>query len=239
MKLPYGTAGKLSSKFPAEAFPEHAKNFAEQVQLYKALAKSSWNEPSPEQKAKMEEAIARFKELGKRLEQEIADFADEDFSKPDERLDDRVASLALFMYLFDKTLELHDAVMKKGKIGLNALFDSTRNSMYSLLSGGFFVRSFLDDVKDYLADEPLFVACAELAEVELLPLDMAVAAYQPKLKEKVLPLINEEGDESGKGGSGAKAEEQAETEGPENAPAGKEERKAAPKPKKQKPRKSG
>ncbi len=196
MKLPYGSAGKLSSQFPSEGFPEHAKNFAEQVQLYKALAMSSWTDASPDERAKMESAISRFKELKKRLDSEVKDFATEDFSSDESRVDERVASITLFMYLYDKTLELHEAVMKKSKVGLNALFDTTRNSIYSLLSSGFFVRPFDDDVKDYLTDEPLLVACSELADVELVPLDKAVASYQPKLKELVLPLIKEEGSES-------------------------------------------
>jgi len=189
MQIPSGSLANVKSLVSSPDFPSHQRNFRAQVEIYKQLALSAWNESIPEEKKKQKNNITEFKELEHILQNELLDFSKEDFTKPDKRIYDRVGTIAIFMYLFDKCIELDAAVAKKNKVGLYSLFDTTRKSVYKLLSEDYFKKPYVEILGQYLLDEPLLVACAELAEVDLVAIHEAVPLYQPKLSGIITSMI--------------------------------------------------
>jgi hypothetical protein len=197
-----GSLGALKLAHAGSRLQLRAAESAARATLFKRLAMSAWNDALPSEKERQAGNLARFMELERRLAGELADFSDEDFRNPGAAFDQRVAALAVFMYLFDKTMELHEAVLRKNKVGLYSLFDSARNSVFRLLSGGYFSRPPAEAMRDYLRDEPLLIACADLAGVELVPVQDAVVLYQPVLKERVLALIRADEKRGGEDAGG-------------------------------------
>lgn len=189
MKLPAGSVAELKGMTLTEGFPYYQKAFSAQVELFKKLAKSSWVDALPSEKEEQEKKIAGFKKLEKLLEKEVKALSKENFENPSAALDRRIGVATIFMYLFDKTIELHTAVLEKDKDGLYALFDTTRDSIHSLLEKDYFSRPHVEVVHDYIQFEPCLVACAELAEVELVAVQKAVALYHPKLADMVGELM--------------------------------------------------
>ena len=185
-----GSLGHSKAALSSPGFPDYQRNFSAQVELYKKLAKDAWHSPPPDEGKRQDRNIALFKELGGALESELEDFSKADFAKPDEALIGRVNSLALFMWLFDKVLELNGAVQKMNKAGLFSLNDSARNSVRKLLAAKYFKRPFAEVLGEYLLIEPLLAACAELCGVEMLPIQEIVRLYQPKLAERVRQAQN-------------------------------------------------
>lgn len=182
-----GSLGELKGALENENFDDYGKSLRREVDLYKQTALSAWHESVPSEKEAQGKDIAFFRnELKKTLDAEIDDFSKENFSGPDDRFHMRVGALSTFMYLHDKVVELQAVVLAKDKAGLFALFDTVRNRFFDLLSKNFFGRDFSESMADYLALEPLLIACAELAEVGLIPIQDAVKEYQPRLAKLVV-----------------------------------------------------
>jgi hypothetical protein len=185
MKIPAGSIAEMKGVPTSGGFSEHLKVFTVEVELLKKLVKSAWYDPAASEKKDQEKKIKEFKKLETIFEKEIADFSKEESDVPSDRINKRIVALTVFMYLFDTTLMLYKAVLKKNKVGLYSLFDSTRNSLYNILSKKYFKRPYVEVMRGYLETEPRLVACAELSEVELIAIHKAVEAYQPKLADLV------------------------------------------------------
>jgi hypothetical protein len=189
MALPAGSSGKARSALASSDFPDIARHFSAQVSLYKQLAMSAWNDALSKEKAAQENEMAAFSALDRILEAELRGLSKADFTKPGAETYDKVAALAVFMYLLDKAREMHRAVLAKNKIGLYSLFGSARKSIHKQLSGDYFRKPLVDIVKAYMLDEPLYVACAELAGVELVAIQDMVPLYQPKVADRVTAIM--------------------------------------------------
>jgi hypothetical protein len=168
-----------------EGFANHVKMCTTEVEMLKKLARSARYPSTASEKKDQEKAIKAFKAKGSLMAKELTEFCKSDFESPDPSLNRKVIELTIFMYLYDKTLELHDAVLEKDKVGLFALFDSVRDAVQAILSDDYFELPQVETMRKYLDTEPRLVACADLAGVELMAIQDAVRAYQPKLADLV------------------------------------------------------
>jgi hypothetical protein len=155
------------------------RDFESQVRLFKQLAQSAWVPPASGKRDADAKSMARFRGLEGMIARSAASIQAGDADTPARQ--ERMASLAICMYLFDKTCELHGAVAKQDRVGLYSLFDSLRDSVYQLISE----RSsgpLADVVASYLEHEPRLAACADLAGVGVVSVQEATALYEPKVK---------------------------------------------------------
>ena len=190
MKIPAGSLSSGKSNLSNTSFMARAENFRSQVELYKQLALNSPMEvPKKDQDEHKKDLDFLRKELGKILDEEILDFSNEDFQNPDQYFYQRVAALTTFMYLFDKLLELGEAVNRKKTVGIYSIYDEVMAGLFGLLSVHFFVRPLNEVIRDYLEVEPILVACAELTERDLEPIQDAGDLYEKKLTERVEKII--------------------------------------------------
>jgi hypothetical protein len=166
----------------SSAFPYRQRDFEAQVELFKGLARSAWIAPPDDEADKQAMNIRRFRELSKAIADSLSALQKQGMAKPSPEMQDRMASLAICMYLFDIIGQIHEAVVAKNKSGLYSLYDSVRNSAYGMISAHK-SASLPDIVKGYMEHEPRIAALAELCDVELIPLKDAVALYEPKLRK--------------------------------------------------------
>ncbi len=188
MKSFAGSIAEMEGLDARERFPNYLRRFDEQVKEYQESARSSWKKAPASDRKLNSRRMAEFRELRELLEAEINDFSKEDFQSAFDTVERRTASITIFMYLFDKVVEMHNAVERKDRKGLYALFGSVREHMYAFLSTDFFEAPYHENVRVYIDLEPVFTACASLAGVELVPIHDAVRDYQPKLAKRIGPL---------------------------------------------------
>ncbi len=186
--------------------PDLTAEFRAQVDFLKKLAQASWSE-SPSGTAKAQEKKqSDFLSLEKPLASELDRFTFQDFKNPGPSFTPMLVKLALYIYLMDKVREFNAAAARINKDGLYALHDAVRGWTYSFLTDGFFRKTADDSIREYLFSEAQFVAMAELSGVELVSVQDAVAAYTPKVFERLAAIVREaEGKKKGRNsGRGSK-----------------------------------
>jgi hypothetical protein len=199
MKIPAGSLSSGKSALSDTSFVASAENFRAQVELYKQLASSSKLEVPQDDRDEHKKDLQFLEdELSLILKKELDDFSNEKFKEPDQYFYQRVASLSTYMYLLDKLLELGNAVDSKKTVGIYSLYDELATRLFALMSTRFFLRPLNEALRDYLEIEPLLVACAELTDVDLEPIQGVVELYRAKLTEKVGALL-ESGEKKLKG----------------------------------------
>jgi hypothetical protein len=188
MKAPTGSIPASDPNFPG-----YAKEFRSQVEMLKGMAKTAWIDSLPAERKLQEANIARFRAASSLIENELDSITFMDFRNPSPRLNERLVRVAVALYIHDKVLEFHDASIRINKDGLYSVLDSVREWALRLLSGGFFTRSAQDIISEYVGREAGFVAMAELCNVEIVPIQDAVASYQSKVRERLAAIVRAAG----------------------------------------------
>ncbi|MBU0591645.1 hypothetical protein KKF81_06255 [Candidatus Micrarchaeota archaeon] len=175
----------LSNGRSKEQIIHRPKTFSTQVELFKKIAKSTWIALPDKDVVKQHSKINKFDSLAEILKNEVSSLSMNDVQKPETQVNDRIISITVFMYLVDSVLEMHPLVMGRNKVGLYALFNSVCDSIYTFLTDGYFEKSTSEIVYEFHKIEPRFVACANLVELEVIPVHEAVGIYQSTLAELI------------------------------------------------------
>ncbi len=193
MKIPAGSFSSGKSNLSDTSFIARAENFRSQVELYKQLAQNSKLQvPKDGQDEHKKDLKFLRDELPKIFNAELDDFSRENFDEPDQYFYQRVAALTTYMYLYDKLLELGEAVHEKKTVGIYSIYDEVMAGLFGLMSVNFFTRPLNEVIRDYLEIEPIIVACAELTDIELEPIQSVVELYREKLSDKVGAILEPE-----------------------------------------------
>ncbi len=115
------------------------------------------------------------------LEQYICYFAP---GPQDAELNERIMRIALALYFLDKVGQLRDSLKGAGPTKV-ALFTVARERVENILSEDYFSKTPRQIMGDYLDAEYSLSSLASACGIQLLPLDAAVAKYQPKVAAMV------------------------------------------------------
>lgn len=185
-------------KIPTGSVPANDPNFAgfsiefrNKVEFLKKTAMLSWDDSSADTKDAEEYQASLFREINESLEAFLEALTFRDFKKPDAALSSDLSKAAIFIYLFQKVNEMGEACQEINKDGLYALFGTVRSWTYRFLTSGFLIRPLDISIKEYLFVESFFVACAEMTDVELIPIHEAASRYQKNVFDRLDTIIKE------------------------------------------------
>ncbi|MEW6722713.1 MAG: hypothetical protein AB1324_05615 [Candidatus Micrarchaeota archaeon] len=99
--------------------------------------------------------------------------------------DTRIARASIAMYLIEKCDELLAAATERKSTPALLLYKRASAAAMRVLDKGFFGKSAGDIIRQYLAAEVEFTACAEHLGVPLLTLEQAVRAYKGKVADSL------------------------------------------------------
>lgn len=186
MKIPTGSVPANDPNFAG-----YAIEFRNQVEFLKKTAKLSWDDSSAATKDAEEYQTGLFREINEPFEAFLEALSFRDFKKPDAALLSDLTKAAVFIYLFQKVNEMHEACQRINKDGLYALFGTVRSWTYRFLGSGLLTRPYDMSIKEYLSVESFFVACAEMTDVEMIPIHEAASQYQDKVFKRLDMMIKE------------------------------------------------
>lgn len=189
-------AGSVSLSEDAVSHPgfsDFQEDFRNQVEFFKGLA-AMGGEPALEKDiTEEEEKLDLFIEAREKLFLEAME--EIEFSE-DEDAGEKLARLAMYLYLEDITETIGRSILsKKAKVGVVSLFGTWRSRLSGFLSWGYFEKPMSAVMDEYISSEPQLVALGEIAGVKIGGIQEVLEEYADDVADR-LPIMPEDLPES-------------------------------------------